>query len=95
MEPRTPEPAAPEINITWDTTRRHTRKLSNDDARKLFGLGGTCDEDLAYRIAVLTQDSPELLRILMNHPPDSAQTMNFELRTITAAEDDYPLWPGI
>lgn len=90
-----PQPPAPEIAITWDATSRYTFKLSNNDARKIFGLGGTSDEELAYRIGVLTQASPGLLRILMDRFPETLHTTSFELRAIANAEDGYPLWPEL
>lgn len=44
-----------------------TVDLTFDQARELFGLGGTADEDLGRRIEAIAQHSPAVLSKLRPH----------------------------
>lgn len=56
--------AAEKIKITWTDTRAHEAVMTRDEARELFGLGGTEDESLIDRIMPLAAYDPALLRVL-------------------------------
>ena len=82
------------MKVSWRATREYTADISYTEARDLFGLGGTSDGDLPYRISVLVKASPSLLMPLMDSPDSHPKlTFGYELRAITDPVNNYTLWP--
>lgn len=80
------------IKIVWTAQTRYSASFTADEARDRFGLGGTSDQELPARIALLTSTWPLLLAHLMDGP-DYEEDESYELLAITDPRDGTQLYP--
>ena len=61
------EPPKQEIKLEWREELHRKATVSLDQARELFGLGGTPDDELDWKVTVLAIRSPSMLSRLGPH----------------------------
>jgi hypothetical protein len=69
------------ITLEWDTSGVCTATIPLDQAREVFGLGGTPDVELAWKVATLAKASPSMLSKLSPYI-DAAQNYPVSLRKV-------------